>query len=127
MVVDLVADSYKYFCSVHRLVLETYVGSCPVGMQGRHLNDNKQDNKIKNLRWGTPQENMDDRMKIGHTAYGEKHGRAKLTERNVRMIIYMYRTGLFLQKEIAKIYKVDKTLISLIINKKSWRHLWAVI
>ena len=42
---------------VHRLVLETFVGMCPTGMQGDHINRNRQDNRLENLRWVTPQEN----------------------------------------------------------------------
>lgn len=42
---------------VHRLVLETFVGKCPPGMQGDHINRNRTDNRLENLRWVTPEEN----------------------------------------------------------------------
>lgn len=42
---------------VHRLVLETFVGKCPPGMQGDHINRNRTDNRLENLRWVTPAEN----------------------------------------------------------------------
>lgn len=34
-------------------------------MQARHLNDNKLDNRLSNLKWETPSENHKDLMQIG--------------------------------------------------------------
>lgn len=117
------------FLGVHRLVLQTFVGPCPKGMQCRHLNGNRTDNRLENLCWGTRIENMQDRELHGNTfhAQGEKHGASKLTEQDVRMIIYMYRTGLFLQKEIAGIYSIGRELVSKIVLRKRWKHLYAKI
>ncbi len=56
---------------------------------------------------------------------GEKHGNAKLTEQDVRMIVYMYGTEQITQQKIADIYHVTNSLISGIINKKSWKHIWS--
>ena len=50
---------------VHRIVLETFVGEAPAGMQACHWNDDKEDNRPENLRWGTPNENMFDRVRNG--------------------------------------------------------------
>ncbi|KKN73105.1 hypothetical protein LCGC14_0404140 [marine sediment metagenome] len=56
--------------------------------------------------------------------YGEKHGMAKLTENSVKVIIRKYQTGLFTQKEIAKVYGVTDVTISKIVNNKLWKHIW---
>lgn len=116
----------SYSRDVHRLVLETYVGPCPEGMESRHLDGNSQNNNLNNLCWGTHSENMRDTVQHGTHVdnRGEKCGNSKLTERDVRMIIYMYRTGLFLVGEIAKQYRVSKSCIAGIINRRNWRHLW---
>lgn len=37
-------------CAAHRLVLFAFVGVCPKGMQGSHLNDIKTDNRLENLQ-----------------------------------------------------------------------------
>lgn len=50
---------------VHRLVLLTFVGSCPKGMETRHLDGNSSNNNLSNLCWGTHQENMQDSVKHG--------------------------------------------------------------
>lgn len=104
---------------IHHLVLETYVGSCPEGMECRHLDGNPQNNNLDNLKWGTRSENAIDSIRHG------TRNHSKLTEHKVRMIIYMYKTGLFLQKEIAKIYGISSATICEIVNKKTWRFLWA--
>ena len=126
--VVLHTNSQKCSCSIHRLVLETYVGPCPLGMEACHNNGNRQDNLLGNLRWDTRSNNHQDAIRHGtHQSLhqkGEKAGQAKLTERNVRMIIYMYRTGLFVQWEIAKIYGIVQQEISRIVNRKRWKHLW---
>jgi hypothetical protein len=59
---------------VHRLVLEAFVGLCPVGHEGAHLNGNRTDNRRANLAWKTPRENAADRERHGATARGDRHG-----------------------------------------------------
>ena len=51
---------------MHRLLLETFVGPCPKGMECRHLDDNKSNNSLDNLIWGTHIENCADRIKNGN-------------------------------------------------------------
>ncbi len=46
---------------VHRLVLRAFRGKCPPGMVCRHLNGNPADNRLRNLAWGTPKQNGEDR------------------------------------------------------------------
>lgn len=48
---------------VHHLVLETFVGPRPEGMEARHLNGDYSDNRLQNLAWGTKAQNMQDRIK----------------------------------------------------------------
>lgn len=50
---------------IHELVLEAFVGSCPDGWVARHADDNKQNNHLENLSWGTYSENMYDRVRNG--------------------------------------------------------------
>lgn len=45
----------KYY-SVHRLVLETFVGPCPEGKTCDHINRIHNDNRLDNLRWVTASE-----------------------------------------------------------------------
>ena len=43
---------------VHYLVLEAFVGARPAGLQCNHKDGCKQNNKIENLEWVSPSENM---------------------------------------------------------------------
>ena len=42
---------------VHRLVLEAFVGPCPVGFECDHKDRNRSNNHIENLRWASSSEN----------------------------------------------------------------------
>lgn len=50
---------------VHVLVLETFVGPRPKGMDGCHWNDIPNDNRLSNLRWDTRSANMLDSVRNG--------------------------------------------------------------
>lgn len=121
--VDLSINSQAYTHSIHRLVLETYIGPCPPGMIGRHLNGNNQDNRLENLCWGTPKENQQDRIRHGTSNRGERCGTSKLTEQKVRTIVSIHKTGLFTYKGIAFQFDVGTTSIWRIIKRKTWKHL----
>lgn len=54
-VVCLRKDNKNYTRTVHRTVLEAFVGKSD--LQVSHLNDNKQDNRLENLCYMTPKEN----------------------------------------------------------------------
>lgn len=116
----------RLFCKVHRLVLETYVGPCPVGMETRHLNGNKQDNRLENLCWGTHQENMRDTIVhgISGSPKGELAGKSKLCREQVKVIFHAYHDGIGTLKELAHAFSVHLGTIHLIVRKKTWGHLW---
>lgn len=50
---------------VHHLVLETFVGPRPPGMEGCHGIGGMTDNSLENLRWDTPSNNNRDKAKHG--------------------------------------------------------------
>lgn len=68
----LKASPERRSCYVHALVLEAFVGPRPAGMHVRHLNGNSLDNRLENLRWGTPAENAQDRVRHGTDANARK-------------------------------------------------------
>lgn len=57
---------------VHLLVIEAFVGPRPLGMQARHLNGDRNDPRLVNLRWGTPSENNLDRVAHGTHHYAAR-------------------------------------------------------
>lgn len=59
--------------SVHRLVLEAFVGQPPFeGAETRHINGDPTDNRLANLRWGTHAENMADMLRHGTHNHARK-------------------------------------------------------
>ena len=51
------------FKRVHYLVLLAFVGPRPEGLNALHNDDDKSNNRLDNLRYGTQQDNMDDMIK----------------------------------------------------------------
>jgi len=112
---------------IHALVLSSFVSPRPERRECRHLDGNKLNNKLENLQWGTSSENRKDSIKHGTAnciKCGEGSPHHKLTEGDVRTIIYVWGASLFTQREIAVIYNISITQTNDIINKKSWKHIW---
>jgi hypothetical protein len=53
-------DGARRDVMVHALVLETFVGPRPEGHDGDHINKDRQDNRLVNLRWRPTAENRAD-------------------------------------------------------------------
>ena len=107
---------------VHLLVLRAFVGPCPSGQKGRHLDGNPYNNALSNLAYGTPQDNMDDRERHGRTARGEKNGFSRLTEAQI-VEIRSHPKYKGYQRELGKRYSVGQSAISSIVTRKTWKHI----
>lgn len=122
--VQLHNKSGHVFRYVHRLVLELFVGPCPPGLIACHAPDRSPaNNKQSNLRWGTYSDNEKDKIPHGVANRGERHWRAKLTNQKVRLIRVLYASGKWLIRELAEMFKVGNGIISMVINRKIWRHI----
>lgn len=118
----LYANFRKYTRRIHRLVLETYVGTRPQGLQCRHLDGNPLNNNLDNLKWGTPQENINDRARVGMTACGERQGASKLTGKKVQIIRYLRKVAKFTLADLAWQFNVTQSTIGRIVNRNTWGH-----
>ncbi len=107
---------------VHRLVLETFFGPCPEGMEARHKDGNPANNAVGNLAWGTSAQNQQDRIVHGTMPRGENHRSAKLTESDVRAIRELSVSGCG-PTMLAKRFGVCVSAIHRAKTGKSWRHL----
>lgn len=72
------SNCYLYYKStgVHRIVYETYKGKIPEGMEVDHIDRNKQNNSIDNLRLVTHKENCENRENLGQTHFGHQTSKA---------------------------------------------------
>lgn len=99
--------------TVHALMLTAFYGSRPIGHQGRHLDDDRANNRLENLRYGTPRQNADDARRNGCRR------ESKLTSETVRNLRAAYAAGVP-QRSLAVQYGVSQSMISLVVLEKSW-------
>ena len=100
------------------LVLESFIGPRPDGMEACHGDGNCLNDSMGNLRWDTSVANKDDMRKHGTRLNGELINTSKLTADDVleiRCIGYPLR-------QHAERFGVTETLVSLIIRRKVWKH-----
>lgn len=110
---------------VHQLVADAFHGTCPDGKQVLHINGIPTDNVPSNLRYGTCQENADDRMRHGTYLGGSNHHNSKLTGGQAASIRAKRRQG-FKVKDLAKEFGVSTSTIESIIYKKSYLSLGTI-
>lgn len=104
---------------IHTLVLTAFVGPRPPKLDCCHDDGTRTNNHLGNLSWGTRKKNFEDRDRHGRTPRGEKVGGSKLTADQVIAIRADHRTHV----AIAPDYGVSRATISLIKERRTWRHL----
>lgn len=107
---------------VHRLVLETFVGPCPPGMQACHYDGNRANNALNNLRWDTSKNNVHDSIRLGRVRRGERQSYAKLCAADIPVIRELIHAG-HSQRQIARQFNVNRTTIRSIAYGITWRHI----
>ncbi len=105
----------------HRIVLESFLGPCPLGMEACHNNGDKLDNRLSNLRWDTKKNNQADRVAHGTKIEGSKVKNSSTNEPDVISIKKLLRLGIK-HRIIACQFNVSKAVIDGISSGKSWRH-----
>lgn len=106
---------------VHVLVLTTFVGPCPEGMECRHLDGCNTNNHVDNLAWGTVAENHKDKILHGTVGFGERNGSAKLGVEAVLTIRQRAANGES-SRSIAKDFAVSQVTVSKIVRRAAWSH-----
>jgi hypothetical protein len=122
--ITLRAGNNKSTRRIHRLVLETFVGQRPPGLQCRHRDGIRAHNFLINLTWGTPKENSADTKLHGNTPNqrGMNGPAAKLTDDQVLKIRELYAHGHF-QKDIGKMFGICQPTVHKIVHRQRWTHI----
>jgi hypothetical protein len=78
----------------HRVVYEHFLGPIPKGMQIDHIDGNKLDNRIDNLRLATPRQNMMNRDKLKIENITSSHKGVYLDKRRGKWRAEMKKNGI---------------------------------
>lgn len=104
---------------VHRWMAMAFYGPPPPGMQCRHLDGDRDNNVLSNVRYGTAAENYADKVSHGTALIGERQPTSKLKERDVLVIREALERGVA-GSVIALVFNVNKTLIHKIKHREAW-------
>lgn len=105
---------------VHRIILESFSDHIPE-LDVLHGGNGTLDNSLVNLRWGTHQENMMDKVQSGTSNRGERSATHKLTEKQVNDIRNELKNPYWgISRDLAEIYGVDASIISHIKAGRIW-------
>ena len=106
-------DGSPHTAVVHRLVLLAYVGEpLPHQTQTRHLDGNPANNRLSNLKWGTPAENSADMRRHGTRC-------TKIKPETVREVRMLRDAGLSI-RAIAINLPIGKTEVHRIVRGEHW-------
>jgi len=104
----------------HRVSHELYIGPIPDGLDVLHKCDNKLCVNPDHFFLGTDMDNTRDKCNKGRHPVGEACTYAKLTEKDILKIRNMAKTQT--HAGIAKLFKIDQSHATNIINRKRWKH-----
>lgn len=109
---------------VHRLVAFAFVeGETDVNNIVNHIDGNKNNNHVDNLEWcSIIYNNRHAIEQLGVSRKGEGNGFSKLTESQVLDIRERYENGESV-KDLVFRYNLNKTTISRIVKRKTWKHI----
>lgn len=132
---DLKARTINYQSLVHRLVAEYFLAK-PTSEQTivAHLDYNKLNNRVSNLKWMTPEENYQHQKNSPHVINDKllrqkrqqsNPKRAKLTVTRVMLLKKLLNEGKPM-KQLVKLFKVSGTQITRIKRGENWDNISAL-
>ena len=106
---------------VHRLVADAFIKEKPKRciFEVMHLDGDKTNNNIYNLRYGSKLCNAAFKLDDGTMARGESHGMSKLKKEDVYKIRKLLKMG-FTKKRLSEMFNVTGENIRCIEKKESW-------
>jgi hypothetical protein len=110
------------FIAIHKIVLLTFVGKPKNNQCANHKNFKRADNRLSNLEWVTPLENIRHTKKAMRHPHGKTNGNSKLKEKDIKRIRSVYSFRKYTRNMLAKEYKVDKSCIDSVLSRRTWKH-----
>jgi hypothetical protein len=113
---------------VHRLVSAAFIGPRPIGQMIAHGNAVRTDNRLTNLRYASPFENSQDRIRHGNSLKGETSPTSKLTDEQVLEIRKVMSEKRRNAKDgvacsLGAKYGISSSLVYQIHRRDVWQHI----
>lgn len=107
---------------VHRLVATAFLPNPYKKREVNHIDGDRTNNNVANLEWVSRTENMLHAYRVNNAPRmrGERNGHAKLTAADVRQIKRLWKSGKYLQRELAADFGVARTTVNAIVNNYNW-------
>ncbi|MDP3139837.1 MAG: HNH endonuclease [Burkholderiaceae bacterium] len=116
------ADGVLESVYLHRLVLDTFDGPAPDRFQGAHLDGNRENNSLSNLRWVTVRENHQHKVRHGTSGKGSTNSCAVLTEAQVADMRRIRRDEGVSYKQLAERFGVSTMTAFRAATGRLWSH-----
>lgn len=116
----MISDEKRRQLRAHRVAYERVHGPVPDGKNVLHHCDNPPCCNPSHLFVGTATDNSNDKVEKKRHSFGAKHGRAKLSEQDVRDIRSVYPR--MSQQAIANKHGINQTIVSDIVRRVTWKH-----
>lgn len=117
--ITLWVDGQANIKFVHVLVLETFKKKKNKTHQVRHLDGNKKNNKLCNLKWGTPSENQKDRIKHGTSQIGiSRKNNIRLNKKDILNIRSLFSV-LKNRTEVSRKIGISRTTVADVVNGRT--------
>jgi hypothetical protein len=120
LTVFLAREGVKDTRRVHSLVAAAFLGPRPSDKGACHKDDEKSNNCVENLYYGTQQENMSDSVRNGKAPRGITHGKAVLDDNKVRKIRSL--AGKLTIRDIGDMFGITHQAVHAVITRKTWCH-----
>ena len=113
----------RYTKSIHRLVAKAFIPNPNDLPQVDHIDGNKSNNNLSNLRWVTASENIRAAFSNGlKTQYGENNPANKYSEKEIINASLLLQSGNYTCREVSDITGLTFETIGHISRKERWKN-----